>query len=54
MLIRESDGKEYAKENFVVSRVERFMLIIVSKLRQLPEVWREMFYVIRIVTPAMK
>merc|ERR550519_655775 len=52
-LIRATDGKEYSKENFVDMRVERFCLIIVSKLVQVPADWKDMFYVIKIVTPAL-
>lgn len=52
-LIRATDGKEYAKENFVDMRVEKFTFLIVSKLYEVPQDWKDTFYVIKIVTPAM-
>ena len=52
-LIREGDDKVYKKENFVDMRVKKFMFVIVSKLTTFPQNWNDIFYVVKIVTPAM-
>ena len=52
-LTHAEDGPEYAKENFVPSRVERFKLILVTKMPAIPRDWGERFYCLKIVTPSM-
>ena len=49
-LIRPDDGKEYQKENFNQARLERFQVIIVSKMFDPPDTWLDTFYTIKIVT----
>jgi len=51
-LIRKEDGKEYQKENFNQSRLERFQVVIISKIFDPPEAWMDTFYTLRIITQA--
>ena len=48
-LIRDSDGAEYKKSEFVDMRIENFKLIITTKLHDPQTEWKETFYVIKIV-----
>jgi len=49
-LIRKEDGKDYLKENFNESRLERFQMILISKMFDPPDHWLNAFHTIKIVT----
>ncbi|XP_078086464.1 IQ motif and ankyrin repeat domain-containing protein 1-like isoform X2 [Mustelus asterias] len=48
-LLRTGDGPEYSRNEFSPTRIEKFQLIVISKLLNLPEELLKIFYPIQIV-----
>ncbi|XP_065061693.1 IQ motif and ankyrin repeat domain-containing protein 1-like isoform X2 [Rhopilema esculentum] len=48
-LVRPSDGSDYKKEKFAISRIDCFKLVFVTSMWQPPEHWLDIFYSIKVV-----
>jgi len=48
-LLRADDPKEYSKDNFSEDRVEKFKMVLITKMWNIPDEWSNIFYSIKIV-----
>lgn len=48
-MVRDTDGPEYVKEKFAISRIEGFKLILITNMWNPPEQWLDTFYPIKVI-----